>query len=105
MSGRSGVSPHSGDRYRLWQLVMVSGEVLGAAVLGWGAYACWNTAIGTVSARLADGTELVSRTYAGNWVGLAIGLGMLAAVLLIHAIHVSVQGTRTGDRRRRKVLR
>lgn len=85
-------------RYRLGRrgVLLVFGQVLVCMVAGWGAHASWSAAVGNVVVSLPDGTELVSRTYAGHWVGLAIGLGMVAAALLMHAVHRLVRGSDRG---------
>jgi hypothetical protein len=61
-------------------------EVIAAGLLIWAAFACWSTAITTLTTVLSDGTRLVSTRYAGNWIGGAIGLGTLAALLLVDAV-------------------
>lgn len=85
------------------RLLVVLAELVGAGLAVWGAFACWAAALGTVTVRLDDGTVLVSRTYEGNLVGLAVTLTTIAALLAVDAARQSVLGVRTrrGSRRNR----
>ncbi|WP_019809364.1 hypothetical protein [Saccharomonospora halophila] len=82
------------------RLVVAVLEVLAAGAAGWMVPQAWARAWGTVVFHLDDGTELVSRTVAGNWVGLAFALATAAALLLVDAGRQTLLGTRTRRRRR-----
>ncbi|MEU6641139.1 hypothetical protein ABZ863_01155 [Saccharomonospora sp. NPDC046836] len=85
-----------------WRVLVAVAECLVAALSVWGALACWAASQTTVSVRLDDGTQLVSYIYAGNWVGLAIGLAGLAGILVLDAVRQFSLGVRTRRRKYRK---
>ncbi|PXY37783.1 hypothetical protein [Prauserella flavalba] len=85
-----------------WRLFVAACEVVVAAVAVWVAFLAWDNSLTTVTVRLDDGTELVSRVYAGNWIALAIGLGGLAGILVVDAIRQVLLGVRARRRRYRK---
>ncbi|EHR48841.1 hypothetical protein SacmaDRAFT_0540 [Saccharomonospora marina XMU15] len=85
----------SGERlHEPKRLLVAVAELVGAGLAVWGALACWSAAIGTLTVRLDDGTVLVSRTYEGNLVGLAVTLTTVAALLVVDAARQSVLGLR-----------
>ncbi|PRX45560.1 hypothetical protein B0I33_109223 [Prauserella shujinwangii] len=88
-----------------WRVAVAAGEVLLAAVALWGAFVCWDASVTTVTMRLDDGTELVSRRLAGHLVTVAIALGTLAGIAVLDALRQLLLGLRVRRRRRRKVAR
>jgi hypothetical protein len=92
---------HTGSGERLhepWRLAVAAVELLLAAGAMWTAFACWGSALGTVTVHLPDGTDLVSRTYAGNWVAGAVGLATLAGLLVVDAVREFSLGIRARGR-------
>jgi hypothetical protein len=75
-------------------------EVIVAGVAIWFAFVLWHGAAVTLTTTLTDGTRLISTRYFGNRVAGAIGLGLLAALLLIDAVRQLLLATRP---KRRKV--
>jgi hypothetical protein len=78
-----------GPRARLhkpWRTLVAVVEVVLAVLAGWGAYACWHGATATVITRTDDGAVLESHRYFGGLLAAAIGLGTLAAILLVDAV-------------------
>jgi hypothetical protein len=79
----------SGPAARLhkpWRALVAVVEVVLAALAGWGAYACWHGGVVTVVTRTDDGVALESHRYFGGLLAGAIGLGTLAAILLVDAV-------------------
>ncbi|ASR33970.1 hypothetical protein BAY61_02025 [Prauserella marina] len=85
-----------------WRLVVAFGELVVAAVAVWGAILCWSEVTTLVTVRLNDGTELVSRHIAGNWIGIAIGLVAVAGILVVDAVRHTLLGVRARGRRRHR---
>ncbi|PXY32025.1 hypothetical protein [Prauserella muralis] len=96
------VPGYSSERlHQPWRLFVALAELVVAGVAVWGAFLSWDSAFTEIVVRLDDGTELVSRHVAGNWVGAAIGLGGLAGLLVVDAVRQASLGARTRRRRRR----
>lgn len=96
------VAKHARERlHQPWRVWIALGELVAAGGAIWGAFALWGMAITTMTMRLDDGTELVSREYAGNWIALALVLGAVAGLLVIDAVRQVLLGTRTRRRRRK----
>ncbi|WP_037308466.1 hypothetical protein [Amycolatopsis orientalis] len=73
-------------------------ELILAALAVWGVFACWKA--GVVPVRITYGdTTLESQRYFGGPLAGAIGLGTLAAILVVDAIRQFLLAVRT---RRRK---
>ncbi|MEV6872694.1 hypothetical protein [Amycolatopsis sp. NPDC051128] len=78
-----------GPRARLhkpWRTLVAAVEVVLAVLAGWGAYACWHGSAATVVTRTDDGAVLESHRYFGALLAAAIGLGTVAALLLVDAV-------------------
>jgi hypothetical protein len=78
-----------GPRARLhkpWRTFAAAVEVVLAVVAGWAAYACWHSGVATVVTRTEDGAVLESHRYFGGLLAAAIGLGTVAALLLVDAV-------------------
>jgi len=79
----------SGPSARLhkpWRTLVAVVEVLLAALAGWVAYLCWHDSVATVVTRTEDGAVLESHRYFGGLLAAAIGLGTVAALLLVDAV-------------------
>ncbi|OZM75248.1 hypothetical protein CFN78_00545 [Amycolatopsis antarctica] len=85
-----------------WRAVLALVELVLAGVAVWGAFALWGGGIFEVVVRLSDGATLVSRHLAGDHAAGAIGLGLLAALLLLDAIRQVVLALRTRRRGKRR---
>jgi hypothetical protein len=70
---------------RPWRAFVALGEVVLAGVVIWLAFACWHGGITTVTTTLTDGTQLTSIRYFSDRIAGAIGLGVVAALLLVDA--------------------
>jgi hypothetical protein len=90
------------ELHRPGRAVVAVVEVVLAGLAVWGAFACWSAGIATMSMALNDGTNLVSTRYEGNWMAGAIGLGTLAALLLVDAVREVLLATRAPHRKHRK---
>jgi hypothetical protein len=75
----------SGSRRSL-RLLLAAVELVAAGFAVWAAFWCWPRGIATITLVLEDGTQLVSTRYYGNWMAAAIGLGILAALLVLDAV-------------------
>jgi len=69
-----------------WRALVALAEVVLAAVAIWGAFQLWDAGVKTLTVTLTDGTVLTSTRYLGNWMSGAIGLGVVAAILLVDAL-------------------
>jgi hypothetical protein len=65
----------------------------------WFAIVCWHSAVATLTSTLTDGTQLISTRYFGNRIAGAIGLGVLAALLLVDAVRQLLLATRPSRRK------
>jgi hypothetical protein len=75
------------------------GEVVFAAVAVWLAFICWPDGILRITTTLTDGTQLTSTRYVGSWIAGAIGLGLLAALLLVDAVRQLLLAVRARHRK------
>ena len=78
---------------------VTAAEVILAGLALWFAFVLWHSAMVTLTTTLSDGTQLVSSRYFGNRAAGAIGLGVLAVLLLLDAVRQLLLATRP---RRRK---
>jgi hypothetical protein len=91
-----------GTRARLhkpWRTLVAVVEVVLAVLAGWVAYACWHGATATVVTRTDDGAVLESHRYFGGLLAAAIGLGTLAAILLVDAVRQLSLAVRARNRK------
>jgi hypothetical protein len=94
-----------GPRARLhkpWRTLVAVVEVVLAVLAGWAAYVCWHDAAVPVVTRSADGALLESQRYFGGLLAAAIGIGTVAALLLVDAVRqlllaVRARGLKTKD--------
>ncbi|MBB4686595.1 hypothetical protein [Amycolatopsis jiangsuensis] len=82
-----------------WRAFVALGEVLVAAVALWLAFLLWHAGVITVVTTAGDGAQLASQRYFGGHLAGALGLGALAAVLVVDAIRQLLLAVRA---RRRK---
>ncbi|OXM74067.1 MULTISPECIES: hypothetical protein [Amycolatopsis] len=80
--------------------VVALAEVLLAAVAVWGAFQLWPHGVHTVAVTLTDGTVLTSTRWIGSWMAGAIGLGVVAGILLADAVREILLATRVKRRRK-----
>lgn len=85
-----------------WRALIAVIEVLVAAGAVWAAYWAWPRGIATITLELSDGSRLESTRYFGNWMGAAILLGTVAALLVLDAVRQVVLAVRARPRRGRK---
>lgn len=69
-----------------WRTLAAVVEVVLAVAAGWAAYACWHSGAATVVTHTDDGATLESHRYFGGLLAAAIGLGTVAAILLVDAV-------------------
>jgi hypothetical protein len=74
-------------------------ELLVAAGLVWLAFRMWPQAIAMIFDKADDGTVLISSRYFGNWAAGAIGVGTVAALLVVDAIRQFVLALRARPKR------
>lgn len=98
----SPASSPAGALHRPWRLVTAGCEVLVAAAAVWCAIRIWSLGATTLILTLSDGTRLASQRLFGSWLAGAIGLGLLAAILLIDAVREVLLGVEVKRRRRGK---
>ncbi|WP_410587027.1 hypothetical protein [Amycolatopsis sp. lyj-23] len=72
--------------HKPWRGLVAALEVLLAVAAGWAAYACWHNSVASVVTRTDDGAVLESHRYFGGLLAAAIGLGTVAALLLVDAV-------------------
>ncbi len=77
--------PHA-RLHKPWRALVAVVEVVLAVLAGWAAYACWHSSVATVVTRTDDGAVLESHRYFGGLLAGAIGLGTVAALLLVDAV-------------------
>ncbi|TVT48824.1 hypothetical protein FNH05_17550 [Amycolatopsis rhizosphaerae] len=94
------VQAQAAQLHRPWRKLVAVAELLVAGAAVWLAFPCWQLGVRTVTVTLSDGTVLVSTRYFGNWMSAAVGLGMLAAILLVDAVREVMLGARVKRRRR-----
>ena len=85
-----------------WRALVALAEVVLAAVAVWGAFQLWDEGVKTLTVNLSDGTVLTSTRNVGSWTAGAIGLGVVAAILLVDAVREVLLAVRARHRRRRK---
>lgn len=83
-----------------WRALVALAELLVAGGAVWAAFYCWPRGVATITERYPDGLELVSTRFVGSWMAAAIGLGTLAAILVLDALRQTVLAARTRPRRR-----
>ena len=94
--------PVAARLHQPWRALVALVEVVAAAAAIWGAFWCWPRGVATITLVLDDGTRLVSTRYYGNWMGAAILLGTIAALLVLDAVRQTVLAVRTHPKRASK---
>jgi hypothetical protein len=84
-----------------WRALVALAEVLLAGVAVWFAFDLWPRGVATIVTTLTDGRVLESTRYVGSWMAAAIGLGTLAALLVLDAIRQVALAVRTRPKRRK----
>lgn len=84
--------------HRPWRGWVALIEVILAGVALWFAFPVWEAGVKTLTVQLSDGAVLTSTRYLGNWITASIGLGLLAALLLIDAVRQALLAIRTKHR-------
>jgi hypothetical protein len=95
------LSPEPGGLNRPWRALVAFAEALLAAVAVIVAFPLWHHGVKTLTMTMSDGTVLTSTRFIGSWMSSAIGLGMVAAILLADAVREVLLATGTGARRHR----
>ncbi|GAB3586436.1 hypothetical protein GCM10027445_65210 [Amycolatopsis endophytica] len=83
-----------------WRALVALAELVLAAVAVWAAFRLWDSGVHTMTVTLTDGTVLTSTRWIGSWLAGAIGVGTVAAVLVVDAVREVLLAVRV--RRRRK---
>ncbi|KZB81899.1 hypothetical protein [Amycolatopsis regifaucium] len=73
-------------------------ELILAALAVWGAFACWKAGVVPVLISYGETTTLESQRYFGGPLAGAIGLGVLAAILVVDAIRQFLLAMKTRHR-------
>ncbi|RSN37329.1 hypothetical protein DMC61_04575 [Amycolatopsis sp. WAC 04169] len=76
-------------------------ELVLAALAVWGAFACWKAGVVPVVITYGEATTLESQRYFGGPLAGAIGLGVLAAILVVDAIRQFLLAVRAKGRKRK----
>ncbi|MEC3975329.1 hypothetical protein [Amycolatopsis sp. H20-H5] len=84
--------------HKPWRALVALAEILVAALALWFAFRCWDAGVVSVVANLSDGTQLVSHRYFGNLIAAALGLGVVAAILLVDAVRQLLLAVRARHR-------
>jgi len=74
-------------------------EVILAALAVWGAFACWKAGVVPVVITYNETTTLESQRYFGGPLAGAIGLGVLAGILVVDAIRQFLLAVRAKGRK------
>lgn len=74
-----------GRLHRPRRALVAVAELVIAGLAVWAAFMMWSEGVSTFSMYTADGRELTSTHHRGDWIAGAIGLGALAALLLLDA--------------------
>lgn len=82
-----------------WRGLVAAVEVVLAAVAVWGVFWFWSGASVQVSTTSDDGAVLVSQRLFGGMLAAAIGLGILAGILLVDAVRQLLLAVRTRARK------
>jgi hypothetical protein len=87
--------------HRPWRSLVAAIEVVVAGLAVWAAFPVWQHGVRTLTQVLSDGTVLVSTRYVGSWMAGAIGLAMVAAILLVDVVRELVLAGRVRTSRHR----
>lgn len=84
-----------------WRALIALGELLLAGVALWFAFDLWPRGVAKIVTTLSDGLVLESTRWIGSWMAAAIGLGTVAALLVLDAIRQIALAVRTRPKRRK----
>jgi hypothetical protein len=84
--------------HKPWRTLVAVVEVVLAVAAGWGVHALWHNGMAVVVTRTDDGAVLESHRYFGGMLAGAIGLGVVAAILLVDAVRQLSLALRTRHR-------
>ncbi|SFW48277.1 hypothetical protein [Amycolatopsis australiensis] len=85
--------------HKPWRTLVAAVEVVLAVAAGWAATLCWHSAVATVVTHTDDGATLESHRYFGGLLAAAIGLGTVAAILLVDAVRQLALAVRARHRK------
>lgn len=91
--------PEPGRVNRPARAVVAAVELVLAVVAGWGATLCWSNTTTEIVYQAGDGSELVSRIYSGPWIAAAIGVALVAALLVVDMARELALALRTRQKR------
>jgi hypothetical protein len=84
-----------------WRALVALGELLLAGVALWFAFDFWPRGSAKIVTTLSDGLVLESTRSIGSWLAAAIGLGTVAALLVLDAVRQMALAVRTRSKRRK----
>jgi hypothetical protein len=84
-----------------WRALVALGELVFAGVALWFAFDLWPRGVAKIVTTLSDGLVLESTRWVGSWMAGAIGLGAVAALLVLDAIRQVSLAVRTRPKRRK----
>lgn len=98
------VAPPPTEQGRLnkpWRALVALAELVVAGVAVWFAFVLWPHGVATIVERLSNGMVLESTRWVGSYMAGAIGLGTLAALLVVDAVRQLVLALRARPKRRK----
>lgn len=90
-----------GRLHKPWRALVALAELLVAGVAVWLAFDFWPRGIAKIVEHYPNGIVLESTRYIGSWMAGAIGLGTLAALLVLDALRQLVLAVRARPKRRK----
>jgi hypothetical protein len=85
-----------------WRALVAVAELVLAGVALWFAFDLWPRGVAKVVTRFDNGVVLESTRWIGSWMAGAIGLGALAALLVLDAVRQVALAVRTRPKRRKQ---
>ncbi|WP_285746032.1 hypothetical protein [Lentzea sp. NBRC 105346] len=79
--------------------LIAAGEVVAVVLLAFAAHWCWRHGVVRLEYPIDGGAPLQSTRYKGNWIGGAIALVTLAALLLLDALRQTLLAVRARPRK------
>jgi hypothetical protein len=83
-----------------WRALVALVELVLAGVAVWFAFDLWPRGVAKIVEHYQDGIVLESSRYVGSWMAAAIGLGTVAALLVVDAVRQVILATRIRSKRR-----
>lgn len=87
--------------HRPWRWLIAVVEVVLVVLAVLVAFRFWSLGVRTLTVTLSNGMVLTSTRFIGSWMAGAIGLGAVAAILLVDALRQVLLAVRIKHRRRR----